>query len=172
MKRSDIKPYPSHFDVYIKQVEDIELLHALDKSMQQLNNVNLPSFEALGNSVYAPGKWTVPQIIQHITDTERVFAYRALRLSRNDETPLPGFDQDLYVENADPVPRNMEDLVNELKVVRQANILLYQYMNDEMLLRKGLCSNVEMTPLSLGFTIVGHQIHHLRIIEERYLPLL
>ncbi|MGH2644840.1 MAG: DinB family protein [Chitinophagaceae bacterium] len=172
MKRSDIHTVPSHFGAYINQVEDIELNHALAKSMQQLNDLDIVQLKALGNSVYAPGKWTIPQILQHIIDCERVFAYRALRLSRNDKTPLAGFDQELFIKNINPVERDLDGLIKELKVVKQSSILFYQSLNDEMLLRTGLCSNIEMMPLSLGFTIVGHQMHHLKIIEERYLPLL
>lgn len=172
MKKSDIHPLPSHFGNYINLVEDIELESASEKSMQQLNDLNITQLKALGDSVYAPGKWTVPQIIQHITDCERVFAYRALRLSRNDKTPLAGFDQELFMENINPVQRDLQSLLDELKTVKKSTIMLYQSFNDEMLLRTGLCSNIEMTPLSLGFTIVGHQMHHLKIIEERYLPLL
>lgn len=172
MKKSSIYPMPPHFDVYIKQVEDIALNQALAKSMQQLNDLNIQQLKALGDSVYKPGKWTVPQIIQHIIDCERVFAYRALRLSRNDKTPLAGFDQELFIKNVNPIQRDLENLLNELKAVKQTTILLYQSFNDEMLLRTGICSNTEMTPLSLGFTIVGHQMHHLKIVEERYLPLL
>lgn len=163
---------PAHFDVYINQVEDIDLNYALERSMQQLNDLDISQLKTLGNSVYAPGKWTIPQIMQHIIDCERVFAYRALRLSRNDKTPLAGFDQELFMKNTNPIQRNLESLLAELKIVTQSTILLYQSFNDEMLLRTGICSNTEMTPLSLGFTIAGHQIHHLKIVEERYLPLL
>lgn len=172
MKKSAIQPMPAHFDVYINQVADVDLKIALEKSMQQLNDLDLSLLKALGNSVYAPGKWTVPQIMQHIIDCERVFAYRALRLSRNDKTPLAGFDQDLFMENVNPAHRELQDLLGELKAVKQSTMLLYESFNDEMLLRAGLCSNIEMTALSLGFTIAGHQQHHLKIIEERYLPLL
>lgn len=172
MKKSSINPMPPHFDVYINQVEDIELNQALEKSMQQLNDLSMPRLQSIGDSVYEPGKWTVPQILQHIIDSERVFAYRALRLSRNDKTPLAGFDQELFIKNRNPIQRDLGSLLAELKAVKQSTLLLYQSFSDEMLLRTGICSNTEMTPLSLGFTIVGHQMHHLKIVEERYLPLL
>lgn len=169
MKRSDIKPLPEHFADYINLVDDIDLKDALEMSLIHLIELNIEPLHALGTHVYAKGKWTIPQIIQHITDTERVFAYRALCFARNDKTPLPGMDQDLYVANADSNSRDLNDLVNELKVVRQSTIKLFQGFNDEILLRKGICSNFEMTPLSLGFSIVGHEKHHLKIIEEKYM---
>lgn len=171
MKRSDINPMPEHFEVYINLADDIDLKDALEKSLIRLVELNIEQMKELGARVYAPGKWTIAEIIQHITDTERVFAYRALCFARNDKTPLPGMDQDLYVSNSNSNKRNLDDLVNELKVVRQSTILLYEGFDDEMLLRKGISSGFEMTPLAFGFSIIGHEKHHLKIIEDKYLPL-
>lgn len=171
MKRSAIDPMPDHFGKYIMQVDDIDLKEALDESLKQLDGINLKPLEALGNRVYAPGKWTIANIFQHIIDSERVFAYRALRFARNDATPLHGFDQNSYVENTNTSFATLSDLWNELKLVRQSNILLFKGFDDQVLLRHGVASGTDLSVLALGFTLIGHQIHHLRIIEEKYLPL-
>jgi hypothetical protein len=122
--------------------------------------------------VYAPGKWTVKQILQHIIDNERIQSYRALRFSRKDETMLPGYDENLLARNADTAHRTIEDLTNELIVVRQSSIQLYKSFSKEMYLNKGICFNKEISVLGLGFVIVGHELHHFNVIRERYYPLL
>lgn len=162
---------PPHFDQYILQVEDIDLEEAFIQSMEVLENTAVNTLQEIGNEVYAAGKWTIPDIIQHITDTERVMAYRALRFGRKDATPLAGFDQDLYTGQARAYEKDLAGLWEELKIVRQSSILLFGRFEDEELQRRGICNQIEMSVLALGFMIVGHQKHHLRIIEERYLPL-
>lgn len=171
MKRSDIHPMPEYFDRYIFNAADVELEEAFINSLHQLDLLDRTAMEAVGNKVYAPDKWTIPDIVQHITDTERVFAYRALRFARNDATRLHGFDQDLFADNAHAVKRDLSDLLEELKLVRQTTIMLFNSFNDVMLLRQGFCYKGDMSVLAIGFTIIGHQEHHLAIIKEKYLPL-
>ena len=171
MKRSAIDPMPDHFGKYIMLVDDIDLKEALDKSLEQLDHINLKPLEELGDKVYAPGKWTVADIFQHMIDSERVFAYRALRFARNDATPLQGFDQNLYAKNIQPAHRSLSDFWNEFKLVRQSNIMLFDGFDDMVLQRRGIASGTDISVLALGFTLIGHQIHHLRIIDEKYLPL-
>lgn len=171
MKRSDIRPLPSYFDRYILLTEDVDLDKALDQSLQDLENIDISRLEAVGDQVYAPGKWAIADILQHIIDTERIFDYRALRFARNDGTPLPGYDQDKYAAEAGAAKRTVDELLNELKAVRKTSILFFASLDDTELLRKGICYEREMSVLAIGFTIAGHQQHHLQIIREKYLSL-
>jgi uncharacterized damage-inducible protein DinB len=118
---------------------------------------------------YAEGKWTIKDILQHLIDTERILAYRALRFSRNDQTPLANFDENEYVIEANANRRSIQELLTELAVVRQATLSLFKTFSQEELLRTGIASNNTMSVRASGFVIIGHQNHHQRIFEERYL---
>lgn len=172
MKRSEITPMPKFFDRYINQVEDIDIVEALEKYSTIEKLLDVKKLERLGDKVYAPGKWTVKEVVQHMTDNERVQAYRALRIARNDKTPLPGYDETVFAANVDPSLRSLSDLLEEFAVVRKGNIILFKNINEDQQKLTGLCNNVEIPVLALGFVLVGHQLHHAKIISERYFPLL
>jgi DinB superfamily len=172
MKRSDIQQMPEYFDRYINLVADEDIIVALQDSLDYLNTIPLTKWQMLGDKVYAEGKWTVKDIIQHITDTERIFSYRALRFSRNDTTLLPGFDENLFAANAHANNRALEDLVAELIAVRESTLALYKSFSPEMLCKTGAAFKGPISVLAIGFTAIGHQIHHINILEERYYPLL
>jgi hypothetical protein len=171
MKRSEINPLPEYFDRYINLVADTELLDAFDASIEQINKLDRDLYTALGEKLYAPGKWTVKDIIQHIIDTERILTYRALRFARNDETPLPGFEESTLSMHTRANERSIVSLFDELLLVRRTTKIMFENFNTEMLLRNGTASGKKISVLALGFTIIGHQLHHLKIIEERYVPL-
>ncbi|MFD1316029.1 DinB family protein [Namhaeicola litoreus] len=118
---------------------------------------------------YAEKKWTVLELLQHLIDAERVFAYRALRFSREDKTPLPGFEENDYVENSRANQRDMESLINEFQTVRDASISLFTSFNENDFAKIGLASGSNMSVRAVGFIISGHSIHHIKIIQERYL---
>lgn len=162
---------PEYYGTYINLVEDIDLSDALRRSLEDLDKLDTAALESLGERVYAPGKWTIKDILQHIIDTERVMSYRALRFARNDKTPLQGFDQDIFAAHAKTGKKTVAGLIAELKRLRASTIDLFGDFDEEMLTRKGISSNRELTPLALGFIIAGHQLHHLKIITEKYLPL-
>ena len=172
MKKSDISWNPTYFDTYINKVADIELAEALTQSLADLHQLDVAALRSLGDHVYAPGKWTVRDLIQHLSDCERVFAYRALRFARNDKTALPGFDENLFAETAGANTRPLEQVLEELKLVRKSTIALFDTFDDAALRRTGVMFNSELPVLALGFIVVGHQIHHFGILKERYLPLL
>ena len=172
MKKSSVSREPGYFDRYIDLVEDIELNEALAQSLQALENLDVATLEALGDRVYAPGKWTVRDLIQHISDCERVFQYRALRFARHDETPLPGFDEDLFAANAGATRRTLAELLDELRTLRLSSLQLFRSFDETALRRKGIMYKMELPVLAVGFIVVGHQIHHFNILRERYLPLL
>ena len=160
---------PDFFDRYINLVdENTDLITALTQTADFTSLVPADMLVNLGDRVYAPGKWTIRDQVLHLTDTERIMAYRALRFARADATPLPGFDQDLFVEYAHATRRSLTDLLAEYTLVRQTNILLFQSFDDDMCTG----SNRILSPLALGFMVVGHAIHHAALIRERYFPLL
>ena len=121
------------------------------------------------NYKYAPEKWTVKQVLQHIIDTERIFSYRALRFSRNDDTPLSGFDEDSYATNAPVEHRSLSSLKKEFIALRKANDLLLSSFTEEQLQMTGIASGYKVSVNALCFIIFGHIIHHKEILEERYL---
>ncbi|MCM5527946.1 DinB family protein [Parasegetibacter sp. NRK P23] len=171
MKRSAIVPMPEFFDRYINLVEDVPVVEALTASAQVFPVADMPKIYALGDKVYAPGKWTIKDVVQHIIDNERIQAYRALRFARNDASLLPGYDEEPYAKEARAERRSLEELLEEFEVTRRSNILLFSSFTEEMLLRKGICFGKEMSVLALGFVLAGHQEHHVRIVRERYFPL-
>lgn len=118
---------------------------------------------------YLSDKWSPKEILQHIIDTERVFAYRALRISRNDTTLLPGYDENLFAKEANVNNRTMIDLVNEFKVVRESTLLLFNSVDRDALNRVGTASDNKVSVRALAVLIAGHSLHHIKIISERYL---
>jgi hypothetical protein len=169
MKKSAITVMPEYYDKYIIPVDDINVVEALKK--YDASMFDKSTLARIGASVYEPGKWTVKDIIQHVIDAERVFAYRALRFARNDKTALPGFEENDYAANTNVAKRSLDDLLNEFDTVRRSTIYLYKNFTDEMLLRVGNASGKDITALALGFIMAGHALHHNKIIKERYYPL-
>lgn len=172
MKPTDLQSdeFAGHYATYINQVsseytlvEELEIsVHRLIKFVQ---NIPLDKFDYR----YAEGKWTIKDIIQHLIDAERIFAYRALRFARNDKTSLPGFEENDYVDEANAGTRSIQDLLSELAVVRQGTLSMFKSFSNEALMRKGIASNNPISVRALGFVIIGHQNHHQRVFQERYL---
>jgi hypothetical protein len=171
MKKSDIKQPPCYFDKYIDCVENVEISDAFKQSLAELDNLDLDKFKRIGDAVYATGKWTIKDILQHLIDSERVLAYRTLRIGRNDQTELPGFDEALFAENISTENRSLESIIAELKIVRTSTGLLFESFDDEAMQRFLNISGNQMSALAYGFAMLGHQKYHLEIIEERYFPL-
>jgi hypothetical protein len=117
---------------------------------------------------YSPGKWTIRQLLQHTIDTERIFSYRALCISRGEKKSLPGFDENAFAEVAEASNRHLTDLKEEMLCVRQSSVLLFQSFTDDMLRTSGLVNNNPVTVLAIGFMIIGHWRHHAGILRERY----
>jgi len=172
MKRSDIKPMPQYYDRYIDLVADVELPEAFYSSVHQLEALDRSALAALDSRTYASGKWTVKEIIQHLTDVERIMCYRSLLFARGDETTPQGFDQNLFVANAGANARTIDALIDELITVRQATKSLYDSFDEKALRSVGISWEYKISVLAMGFMIIGHQVHHLNVIEERYYPIL
>src|SRR5690606_18442301 len=118
---------------------------------------------------YAHGKWTLKEVLIHCIDTERIMSYRALRFARNDQTELPGFEQNDYVPQSEANSRKMADLIEEYKILRQSTILLFKSFSDDVLKRAGVANGNPISVRALGFVISGHELHHLNVCKERYL---
>ncbi len=173
MKRSDIQHMPQFFDRYINLAPDIDIIDALQATAGILEEHTFKtSLEALQDKVYAPGKWTAKDIVQHLIDNERIMSYRAMRFARNDKTALPGYDEDLFGANTTAATRTLADLLEEFTIVRQSTLALFRSFSDEMFHREGISFNQQISPLALGFVLVGHPIHHVNILKERYFPLI
>jgi len=166
--RPDLSRVGNFYHNYINLVPDDDLTAALDKQSASL----IRFFETVPPGKYdyryAEDKWTIKEVLQHIIDAERVFSYRALRFARKDSTPLPGFDENLFASNAKASDRNWDKLMEELKVVRRSSELLFHSFDEEQLQSNGISSNSPNYVLAIGFIIVGHAIHHQKIIKERY----
>ena len=164
-----VKEYAEYFFPYISVLGEVTLIEELEISLHEfirfVQNIPMDKFDYR----YAEGKWTIKEIIQHVIDTERIFAYRALRISRNDQTPLPGFDENEYSNNTEANKRGLQDLLTELSAVRHSNIFLFKSFSEEQLQRTGIASNAGISVRAIGFIMIGHQKHHQNIFEERYL---
>lgn len=171
MRSIELQPedYNPFYQTYIDVLGDVELMDMLRRQLK-----NFPKFlDSLPDEkldyAYAEGKWTIAEALLHVLDAERVFQYRALRFMRGDKTPLPGFDQDIFVPNSNADRRTKESIIEEYKVIRRSTIALYSNMNGQSLQRKGVASDSPMSVAALGFIICGHQKHHRNVIRERYL---
>jgi hypothetical protein len=171
MKRSDIKQMPEYFGKYIQLVNDIELDDAFQNNLNKLSSLDHAQLDALGSTVYEPGKWTVKDIFQHIIDTERVMTYRTLRYARRDGVVPQGYDQDLFAKNANAGERSLSEILEELAALHHCSRLLFRSFSKTTLQATGINWKKEMSVLAMGFLVTGHFIHHMNIIGEKYLPL-
>ncbi len=166
LNEGEFHPY---YGTYISKAKNPNIVVGLREGKKELTDfVNSIPEEKL-TYAYGIGKWTIAEVLQHLIDAERVFAYRALRFARNDETPLMGFEQDEYVPNSNANNYSKEELLADFEAVRNASITLFKSFTDEMLLRIGKASGSPMSTRAVGFILAGHQKHHLEVIKERYL---
>jgi len=160
--------YAVFYEKYVALVPHADILSGLEAQRLQMTQLLTACSERDGNFRYAPEKWSVKEVIGHLTDCERIFAYRALRIARGDATPLSGFEQDDYVRMAGSGRRQLQALAEEFSVVRNSSIALYRSLDDESWLRRGSANNNEISVRALAFITAGHELHHRRILEERY----
>jgi hypothetical protein len=172
MKRSDIKTMPEYFEKYINQVDDLELSRAFDESIKQLGQLDKNLLAKLDGKRYAPDKWTTKETFQHIIDWERILSFRTLLFARKEGSIPQGVDGDLLATNMNADHRPIDSLIDELKITRLSTKALFESFDDDTLQNIGTNWKYEISVLAMGFTIIGHQIHHLKIIEEKYYPLL
>ncbi|TNE48817.1 MAG: DinB family protein [Bacteroidetes bacterium] len=173
MTITEYKPMPGDYAPfyrgYIEAVEtdDITSYLAIQKEqvLDFLRGIKWENWEV----GYAPDKWTLAEVVLHMIDAERVFAYRALCIARGDQTPLPGMEQDDYVPNSGAASRTPASIVDEFAAVREATLHLFKNFTDDMWERRGIASDAEVTVPALAYIIGGHTAHHLQVIGERYL---
>ncbi|WP_462248337.1 DinB family protein [Ekhidna sp.] len=164
----DIEKVPEFYRGYIQAAGSGELVPLLLKSGDDFISFCRKLNEQQGLYKYAPDKWSIKDIILHVIDAERVFAYRAMRFARNDTTELSGFDQNAYVPEANADSRTIHNLLSEFTNVRAATVDMFSSFSEEIRQRSGMASGVEMSVDALGYIISGHLIHHMNIIQERY----
>lgn len=171
MKASEIteSEYFSYYKQYVDLVDDIPLIEALEAGLIATNKFFETIPDAKLHSQYAEGKWTPKEILLHLIDTERVFCYRALYFARNAGSSLEGFDENIFGENCNANERELDDLLKEYFSIRNATLHLFTSLSDEVLKQGGKANGSKLSVRSIGFIICGHEIHHRRIIEERYL---
>lgn len=170
MRIKEIEPqeYDAFYAPYFKVLGEVELLPEL-KARREKFLLALSDLETVDLGYrYAPGKWSIAELILHIIDSERIFQYRALRFGRGDTTPLPGFEQDIYVPNSNAANRTLLSLQAEFSQVREASISLFEHFPNAALLNRGFANGSEVSVRALGFMICGHQKHHELILQERY----
>ena len=158
-----------YYGQYIAKVPDADLISLLREQAVETVTTLQGLTPQQANYAYAPGKWTVKEVVGHISDAERVFAYRALRISRKDATPLESFDENAYVANADFGRRSLGDLLEELQVVRASTIHLAKGLDADALARRGTASGHGVSVRALFYIIAGHERHHVDLLRERYL---
>lgn len=165
--RPAVGDYSPYFETYVSKVEGDDILSTLraHHSYEQFERLT----EEQWLHSYAPGKWNLKEVLIHIMDTERIFAYRALRISRNDKAPLQGFEQDDYVPYYEVADRTAESLLAEFRSVRTATLAMFENFSPEHFRRKGIASNNEVSVLALAFMIAGHENHHIDITNQNYL---
>jgi DinB superfamily len=160
---------PDYVKNYIKLTKDDNLIKALTKNSKAFEKFLDKIPRSKIDFAYAEGKWTIREILQHIIDTERVFSYRAVSISRNDSTLLPGFEESLWAAHARAGSRKWKDLRNEFRALRESDEYLVRSFNEEQLLRAGKASGNDINVLAIGYNLAGHVEHHMKIITERYL---
>lgn len=168
------KPHPGEYSPHA-----IMYINLLPNDKLVLRHM-LSNFEVVKNIVtavpeeklyyrYAPGKWSIKETLVHIMDDERIYAYRTLRIARNDKTPLPGFEQDDYVPFSRADERSLESIFDEYGAIRKSTVLLFDNFTDEDLLRTGMANDHAMSVRAAAYHIAGHELHHLNIIQQKYL---
>lgn len=161
--------YASDYERYTSLVPEGDVVSILTKQLGESLEVLRGIDETKANYRYAPDKWSIKQLLGHMIDSERVFAYRALRFARNDAQELTGFDQDVFVKGADFDARTFADLVDEFDQVRRSTIYLFKPLSDEEWLRRGTANESEISVRALAFIMAGHETHHMGILKTRYL---
>ena len=171
MERSDTKKDSDFSEYVLKLNGDIELSEALKLSLKEINNLDIAQLKRIGLKTYEEGKWSVPKIIQHLIDWERIWCYRAVIFARGEGTIPDGHDQEIMGKNSNADELSIERLINELSIVRQSTIMMFESFNKTTFETNCKFFEYEMPLSSIGYAITAHQIHHFDIIREKYVPL-
>ncbi|WP_303984792.1 DinB family protein [Niallia circulans] len=168
MIRPAICDYPEHYRGYVGLVPEGDVIAIINAQIEE-TVAYIKKNEDRRDFRYAEGKWSLIEVIGHMIDTERIQAYRLMRIARGDKTPLAGYDDEGYVENARFSTRTIEDLLEELVAVRKSTVSLLRGLSEDTWENRGFANNGEFTVLALAYIITGHELHHLKLIKERYM---
>ena len=169
MKRPEIIEYKEDYEDYVSLIEETDIVSAMKKQLTEVENLFASIPEEKGEFAYAEGKWTIKELLGHLINGERVFSYRALRISRGDQTPLAGFDQDLLTDNGNFNLISLADLIEEFSHLCQANIIFFQNLNDEAWSRTGTVNDNSVSVRALAYNMVNHIRHHINNLRLHYL---
>ena len=168
-----IKPnrdeYAPYYEKYVSLVGPGDITATLTRQLSSTLELLRGIDEARAGDRYAPGKWSIKELVGHLIDSERIFSYRALRFARNDQTPLSGFEQDDYVRGANFDEQSLADLATEFEYVRLATVQLFKSLNEEAWSRRGAANGAEVSVRALAFIMAGHETHHVEVLKTRYL---
>ncbi len=165
----NLESIPPFYKNYVKQIEETDMIQALRISGHRMQELVHFIKEEKADFKYEEGKWSIRELLCHIIDAERIFAYRALTFARNDKTNLPGFDENAYAPEANAAGRSLKKIADEMAHLRVATIDMFESFAPEMLARKGMANSNELSVASLAFIIAGHETHHRKVLMERYL---
>ena len=161
--------YSEYHQLYISKVPDGQIMTILRDQLDEAITLFKTIPESKGDYRYEPGKWTLKEVIGHLSDGERIMAYRALRFARNDQTPLPGFEQDDYIPYSNSNECSLADLINEFATLRESTLTMFKNFSNDSWERVGTASGNRVSVRGMAYIIAGHLEHHLRIIREKYL---
>jgi len=161
--------YAEFYSGYVKNIPHDNIIKVLEEGRDYLQSLIKSIPEEKGNYAYDQGKWSIKEVLGHMADVERVMAYRAMCIARGEQQSLPGFEQDDYVNTADFNKRSLSSLSEELLSLRNADITLFKSFDDVTMMKKGLANNYTNTVRAFMFIIAGHELHHIKILNERYL---
>jgi hypothetical protein len=167
-ERPQTGEYNPYYDRYISLVKGDDVVGLLEQQAPATAAL-FQSASSKADFRYAPGKWTVKEMLGHVNDTERIMAYRALRIARGDQTPLAGFEQDDYIRDGNFGQRTLPDLIEEFTAVRKATLHLFRHVDAEIAARRGTANGDAVSIRALVYIIAGHELHHRRVLEEKYL---
>jgi hypothetical protein len=169
MERPEKTEYAHYYETYVSLVDETDIVPTLQNQLTEMQNLLGEISEEKAAHAYAEGKWTIKELVGHLNDGEKIFAYRALRIARADKTPMEGFEQDGYIENANFNDCSLADLAEEFSLARGANILFFKNLTNEMWMRTGTASEATVSVRALAYIMVGHVRHHNIILKSRYL---
>lgn len=168
MKKPDITEYDSYYQTYINALPEFSIKQILEEQIIEIQNIFGNMNEEKGNYYYAEGKWSIKEVLGHITDTERIFSYRILSFARCEKQKIPGFDQNEYVLKGNFNNRTVKDLLEEFICLRKSNIILINSFNEEILKNIGNANGKNVTVNALQFILAGHVHHHIKVLKEKY----
>lgn len=160
--------YAPYYDRYISLIAGNDIVGTLESQRRQMMLLLCGRDEPEGDFRYAPGKWSAKEVLGHVCDCERIFAYRALRISRGDRTPIEGFEQDDYITNGPFGQRPLAEIIDDYLAVRRATLTLFRNLQEEAWTRRGIANKNEISVRAVAYTLAGHELHHRRILEQKY----